>query len=76
MSQANLDTSIGDLLAKVKQTYELILDNTSSSKINATKDVLLQIAQVVQECAQFIAKYSETKNFCTLSTLGWFFYGF
>ena len=73
MSQANLDTSVGDLLAKVKQTYELIQDNMSSSKINAMKDVLLQIAQVVQECAQFITKYSEAKNFCTLSTLGWFF---
>ena len=57
--------SIGDLLAKVKQTYEFILDNTTSSKINATKDVLLQIDQIVQECAQLIAKYSETKSVCT-----------
>ena len=76
MSQANLDASIGDLLAKVKQTYELILDNMSSSKINTTKDVLLQIAQVVQECAQFIAKYSEIKSFCTLFTLRWTLWGF
>ena len=68
MSQANLDASIVDLLAKIKQTYELILENMSSSKINATKGVLLQIAQVVQECAQFIAKYSETKSFCSSST--------
>ena len=71
MSQANLDASVWDLFAKVKQTYELTLDNTSSSKMNATKDVLLQIAQVVQECSQFIAKYSEIKNFCTLLTLRW-----
>ena len=32
------------------------------------KDVLAEIAQVVQECAQFIAKYSETKSFCTSIT--------
>ena len=66
MSQANLDAPIGDHLAKVNQTYELTQDNTSSSKINATKDVLLQIVQIVQECAQRIAKYSETKSFGTL----------
>ena len=29
------------------------------------KGVLAEIAQVVQECAQFIVKYSETKSFCT-----------
>ena len=29
------------------------------------KDVLAEIAQVVQECAQFVVKYSETKSFCT-----------
>ena len=42
------------------------MENRSSSKINATKDVLVEIAQVIQECAQFITKYSETKTFCTL----------
>jgi len=49
----------------IERTYELVLENRSSSKINATKDVLVDIAQVVQECAQFITKYSETKTFCT-----------
>ena len=49
--------------------YELILENATSSKINASEDILAQIAQVVQECAQFIAKYSETKNFCMLPPL-------
>ena len=67
-SQTNLDASIGDLLIKIKQTYELILENTTSSRINASEDILAQIAQVVQEYAQFIAKYSETKNFCMSPT--------
>jgi len=35
-------------------------------KINSIQNVLIQIAQVMQECAQFVSKYSETKNFCTL----------
>ena len=33
-------------------------------KINAMKDVLMEIAQVVQECMQFVTKYLETKSFC------------
>ena len=30
--------------------------------------MLAEIAQVVQECAQFVVKYSETKSFCTSIT--------
>ncbi|KAL4078980.1 WD40-repeat-containing domain protein [Scleroderma yunnanense] len=63
LSQANLDASISDLISRIKQTYELILGYKSPSKINSMKDVLVQISQVVQECAQFISRYSETKSF-------------
>ncbi|KAL4072384.1 WD40-repeat-containing domain protein [Scleroderma yunnanense] len=63
LSQTNLDASIGDLISKIKQIYELILENKVPSKINTTKDVLVQLAQIVQECAHFVANYSETKNF-------------
>ena len=66
LSQVNLDASIRDLITRVKQTYELILENMSPSKINAKRDVIVEIAQDIQECAQFIAKYSETRNFCML----------
>ena len=54
-----------DLVTRVKQTYELILENKSPSKINAKRDVIAEIAQAIQECVQFIAMYSETKTFCT-----------
>jgi len=64
LAQANLDASIATLLSRVGQTYELILENKSSSKINATKDILVQIAQIIRECATFISQYSETKSFC------------
>ena len=65
----NLDESVRDLLVKIKQTYKLILENATSLKINALEDILAQIAQVMRECAQFIAEYSETKNFCMLPIL-------
>ena len=51
-------------MTRIKQTYKHILEDTSSLKINAAKDVLAEIAQVIQECAQFIVKYSETNSFC------------
>ena len=66
LSQSSFDASIGDLVTGIQQAYELILENRSLSKINSSKDVLVQIAQVVQECSQFVLKYSETKSFCAL----------
>ncbi|KIM58626.1 hypothetical protein SCLCIDRAFT_1082138, partial [Scleroderma citrinum Foug A] len=65
LSQASLDPSIGGLVATVERTYQLFLENRSPSKINATKDVLVEIALVLQECSQFITKYSEAKTFWT-----------
>ncbi|KAL4065903.1 hypothetical protein V8B97DRAFT_2002943 [Scleroderma yunnanense] len=61
--QVNINSSIGELVIRIRQTYRLILENKSPSRINAMKDVLAEIAQVVQECAQFMAKYLESKNF-------------
>jgi len=66
LAQANLDASIATLLSRVRDTYVLILENKSSSKINATKDVLVQIAQIIRECAFFISQYSDTTSFCRL----------
>ena len=71
--QANLDASIKDLCSCIGQTYRIILDNRSPSKVNSIKDVLVQIAEVMQECAQFISHYSETKNFCMWSPLSLIF---
>ena len=42
------------------------MENKVPSKINAAKDTLVEISQVMNlECAQFVAKYSKTTNFCT-----------
>ena len=60
----NLDTPIAELVPQIKRTYEVILDNMTLPKINAKRDVLVEIAQAMQECAQFIAKYSDITNFC------------
>ena len=52
------------LLVKICQTYHFLMADDTLSAINIMKETLAQIAQVVQECAQFIANYSETKKFC------------
>ena len=75
LSQANLDAAIATLLSRVGQTYVLILENKSSSKINIMKDVLVQIAQIIRECAFFISQYSDTKNFCRLPLFFFLFIG-
>ena len=66
LSQTSFDTSMGDLVTGIQQAYGLMLENRSLSKINSSKDVLVEIAQVLQECSQFVIKYSEIKNFCAL----------
>ena len=69
LTQANLDASIQDLSSRIRQTYRIIMDNRSPSKANSMKSTLVQIARVMQECAQFISHYSETKSFCTSSLI-------
>ena len=66
LSQTSFDASIGNLVAGIHQVYELILENGSPSKINSSKNVLVEIAQAVQECSQFVMKYPEIENFCAL----------
>ena len=59
---------MADLITRIGRTYQLILDNRSSSQINAMENVLADIAQVIQECAQFVTKYAETTSFCRFIT--------
>ena len=60
----NLDEDMNNLLAKISQTYHFLMADETLAAIDIMKEVLAQIAQVVQQCAQFIANYSETKKFC------------
>jgi len=64
LSQVNLDEDINALLAKISQTYYFLMEDETLAAIDIMKEMLAQIAQVAQQCAQFIANYSETKKFC------------
>ena len=63
--QANLDQSISDLLLKVQNVYEFLLEEDTLSNLDVMKDTLARIAQVISNCARFIKNYPETKSFCT-----------
>ena len=64
IAQANLDHSVFSLLSKIQSVYELLLKEDSKA-LDMMKDTLTCIAQVISSCAQFIANYSKTENFCT-----------
>ncbi|KIM54449.1 hypothetical protein SCLCIDRAFT_1221930 [Scleroderma citrinum Foug A] len=61
--QANLDQSISDLLLKVQNVYEFLLEEDTLSNLDVMKDTLARIAQVISNCARFIKNYPETKSF-------------
>ena len=64
LSNTNLDEDVNDLLAKISETYHFLIANETIPAFDVMKEMLAQIAQVVQECAQFTTNYSETKKFC------------
>ncbi|KAI6005454.1 hypothetical protein EDD15DRAFT_2425022 [Pisolithus albus] len=43
--------------------YKLLMEEETVAKLTSMKETLLQIAQLVRECSQFISNYSETKSF-------------
>ncbi|KAL4071250.1 hypothetical protein V8B97DRAFT_436951 [Scleroderma yunnanense] len=62
ITQANLDSSVYSLLAKVQSVYEFLLEKDTLANVDAMKDTLARIAQVMSSCAQFIKNYSEIKS--------------
>ncbi|KAL4074753.1 WD40-repeat-containing domain protein [Scleroderma yunnanense] len=62
ITQVNLDKSMDDLLRKISQVYEFLMEDTSLIVDASLKDTLTQLVVVINECAQFIRTYSETTN--------------
>lgn len=71
MAQAELDTAIHDLLARIGRVYHFLLQDGVLARVVSMQDTLAQAAQVMQECSQFIGNYSETRNFCELTPFAW-----
>ncbi|KAG6329841.1 hypothetical protein ID866_9247, partial [Astraeus odoratus] len=63
LDQMDRDAKVQQLLSKISETYQFIMEDDILTRIEVMKGVLVQIVQVVQEAAQFIAKYSEATGF-------------
>ncbi|KAL4062785.1 hypothetical protein V8B97DRAFT_2091404 [Scleroderma yunnanense] len=63
IAQANLDQSVSSLLEKIQRVYKFLLEEDTLANLDAMKDTLARIVQVISNSAQFIENYSETKNF-------------
>ncbi|KAG6330329.1 hypothetical protein ID866_8760 [Astraeus odoratus] len=63
LDQDSCDESVSALLEKVQEVYEFLLEKDTLEYINTKEHILVQIAQVVGNCAEFITKYSERKSF-------------
>ncbi|KAG1861063.1 hypothetical protein C8R48DRAFT_801715 [Suillus tomentosus] len=64
LAQADRDAAVLKLLEKLCQVYSFITQDQMLSQISSMRIILGQISQQTFDCAQFIQKYSETKNFC------------
>src|SRR5437899_789403 len=65
LDQSSCDESVFALPAKVQEVYEFLLEKDTLEYINTKGHILVEIAQVVGNCAEFIAKYSQRKDFGT-----------
>ncbi|KAG6328705.1 hypothetical protein ID866_10385 [Astraeus odoratus] len=57
------DEVVSALLTKVQEVYEFLLEKDTLQSVNKREYILIQIAQVVSNCAEFIAKYTPGKGF-------------
>ncbi|KAG6331775.1 hypothetical protein ID866_7313 [Astraeus odoratus] len=63
LEQNNRDEAVSALLTKVQEVYEFLLEKDILQSIDKKEHILIQIAQVISNCAEFIAKYIEGKGF-------------
>ncbi|KAG6332238.1 hypothetical protein ID866_6853 [Astraeus odoratus] len=63
LAQTTIDDSLRDLVAKISQVFEFIMEKDILSDIQLTKGTIAQIAQVVHEAAKFVNNYSSTRHF-------------
>jgi hypothetical protein len=69
LGQANLDNAVCDLLQKVSEVYDFMMEDGRLADISSMQKLYGNLARQVQECADFIIHYSETKSACESNPL-------
>jgi hypothetical protein len=69
LAQADRDEALLKLLQKVSEVYGFITQDKMLDRISSMHAILGKVSQQTRECAHFIRKYSETRNFCECQKL-------
>ncbi|KAG6332621.1 hypothetical protein ID866_6466 [Astraeus odoratus] len=59
------DGSVSALLPRIQGVYEFLMEKDTLQYIDTRAGILAQLAQVVNDCADFITKYSERESLVT-----------
>ncbi|KAG6329828.1 hypothetical protein ID866_9261 [Astraeus odoratus] len=67
IDQDNRDDSVSALLPKIQEVFEFLMAEDTLAHINLdTKAcILVQLGQVMNNCAEFVTRYSERRNIAT-----------
>ncbi|KAG6331462.1 hypothetical protein ID866_7631, partial [Astraeus odoratus] len=67
IDQESLDDSVSALLPKVQEVFEFLMAKDTLAYINkdVKASILVQLGEVVNNCAEFVTKYSERRNIST-----------
>ncbi|KAG2366507.1 hypothetical protein BDR07DRAFT_1213118, partial [Suillus spraguei] len=63
LAQVVRDKAVLELLKKIAEVYSFITQDDMLRRISSMRDILAKISEQTRECANFIKKYTETKNF-------------
>lgn len=69
ITQAKVDAAVSGLLPKLQQVYEFLCEDRTLTKVDTMKETLARIAQVINDCTQFIKSYADIKSYCETFTL-------
>ncbi|KAG6329742.1 hypothetical protein ID866_9346 [Astraeus odoratus] len=75
IDQNSHDNSVSDLLPKIQEVFDFLMarDTLEYINIDAKASILVQLGEVVNDCVEFITKYSKRKNIGMLDLLYSFF---
>ncbi|KAG6327836.1 hypothetical protein ID866_11253, partial [Astraeus odoratus] len=67
IDQYSRDESVSDLLPKIQEVFEFLVSRDTLEYIDADSKacILVQLGQVVNNCAEFVTKYSARRNIAT-----------
>jgi hypothetical protein len=70
IAQKTRDDKILSLYKRLVGVYGFMTDADNLDKITSMRDMTKKVSEQTMNCAHFIEEYSEPKNFCESSAIG------